>query len=60
MQHRLDPGSKALAAQEFRHSVQDEKDTVADYIQKLEQIFVVLTERSGYHMKHALPNYKRA
>ena len=39
MQQRLDPGSKALAAQDFRHTVQEAKESVTDYIRRLEQIF---------------------
>lgn len=29
---RLDPGSKTLAAQEFRHSVQEKEENVAEYM----------------------------
>ena len=29
---RLDPGNKVLAAQEFRHTIQKEKESVADFI----------------------------
>ena len=39
MQHRLDPGSKTLAAQDFRHTMKNPKESVADYICRLEQIF---------------------
>ena len=37
--HRLDPGSKALAALDFRHLSQDEKEKAADYIARLEKTF---------------------
>ena len=39
MQNRLDPGSKALAAQDFRHTVQSSKESVSDFIRRLEQVF---------------------
>ena len=29
---RLDPGNKVLAAQDFRHTIQEEKEIVADFI----------------------------
>ena len=32
LRSRLDPGSRALAAQDFRHASQREKESVADYI----------------------------
>ena len=32
----LDPGSRALAAQDFRHTVQGEAEPVADFIRRLE------------------------
>ena len=39
MGSRLDPGSRALAAQDFRHAAQGPQETVADYILRLEKIF---------------------
>ena len=36
---RLDPGSKALAAQDFRHASQDESEKVSDFVRRLEKIF---------------------
>ena len=36
---RLDRGGKALAAQEFRHTVQRSSEAVSDFILRLEQIF---------------------
>ena len=36
---RLDPGSRALVAQDFRHAAQRENEAVADYISRLEQLF---------------------
>ena len=39
MQDRLDPGSKGMAAQDFRHTVQSPKESVSDFIRRLEQVF---------------------
>ena len=39
MQNRLDPGSKAQAAQDFQHTVQSHKESVSDFICRLEQVF---------------------
>ena len=39
LRSRLDPGSRALAAQDFRHASQCEGESVADYIRRLEQLF---------------------
>ena len=36
---RVDPGSKTLAAQDFRHTVQKDGETVADFIRRLERTF---------------------
>jgi hypothetical protein len=36
---RLDPGSKTMAAQDFRHSAQLENEGVADFIRRLEKTF---------------------
>ena len=36
---RLDPGGRALVAQDFRHAAQRENEAVADYISRLEQLF---------------------
>ena len=38
---RIDPGSHALAAQDFRHTTQGEKESVADFIRRLERTFRV-------------------
>ena len=38
---RLDPGSCALAAQEFRNALQREKESVSDYITRLERSFQI-------------------
>ena len=41
LRSRLDPGSKALAAQDFRHISQNAEERVADYIRRLEHTFKV-------------------
>ena len=38
---RLDPGSCTLAAQEFRNALQREKESVSDYITRLERSFQI-------------------
>lgn len=38
---QLDPGSCALAAQEFRNALQHEKESVSDYITRLERSFQI-------------------
>ena len=38
---RLDPGSRALAAQDFRHISQSKDEPVADFIRRLEQMYKV-------------------
>ena len=39
MQTRLDPGSKVIAVQEFRHMSQKPTEMVSDFIRRLEQAF---------------------
>ena len=36
---RLDPGSRALAGQDFRHMIQRKQEPVADFIRRLERTF---------------------
>ena len=36
---RLDPGSRVMAVQDFRHTIQREAETVADYLRRLERHF---------------------
>ena len=38
---RLDPGSKTMAVQDFRHSSQVEHESVADFIRRLEKTFQI-------------------
>uniref|UniRef100_A0A1X7SUF3 CCHC-type domain-containing protein n=1 Tax=Amphimedon queenslandica TaxID=400682 RepID=A0A1X7SUF3_AMPQE len=39
LRNRLDPGSKALAAQDFRHATQEDKEKVSDFICRVEKAF---------------------
>ena len=41
LQIRLDPGSCALAAQDFRNAVQWNKECVSEYITRLERSFQI-------------------
>ena len=41
LQERLEPGSRVLAGQDFRHTVQEEAEKVTDYIRRLERAFQV-------------------
>jgi len=38
---RLDPGSKVLATQDFRHAIQKDEESVADYIRRVEHYFQI-------------------
>ena len=49
LRSRLDPGSKAMAAQDFRHASQEDGEKVADFIRRLERIF-----RLAYGHDHML------
>ena len=44
---RLDPGSKALASQDFRHALQRESESVSDYVMRLERLFQIAYGREG-------------
>ena len=41
LKERLDPGSKVLAGQDFRHTTQGETESVADFIRRLERTFQI-------------------
>ena len=47
LRRRLDPGSKALAAQDFRHTLQKEGEAVSDFIRRLERTFRVAYGRDA-------------
>jgi len=41
LRERLNPGGKALAAQDFRHTAQKGNESVADYVRRLERMFQI-------------------
>ena len=41
LRSRLDPGSKTMAAQDFRHSAQKSGECVPDFIRKLEKTYQI-------------------
>ena len=47
LQSRLDPGGKALAAQDFRHASQRKGENVSNFIRRLERTFQVAYGRDG-------------
>ena len=47
LRRRLDPGSKTLAAQDFRHTVQKEEEAVSDFIRRLERTFRIAYGRDA-------------
>ena len=47
MAKRLDPGSRSLAAQDFRHTRQRDAEIVADFIRRLEKTFQVAYGKDG-------------
>ena len=47
LKKHLDPGSKMLAAQDFRHAAQRENELIADYIRRLEQTFRIAYGQDG-------------
>ena len=47
MRSRLDPCSRALAAQDFRHALQRDNEPVPDFIRRLEQLFKLAYGRDG-------------
>ena len=49
LRSRLDPGSRALAAQDFRHASKREKESVADY---MNNYFAKPMEERGCRMRH--------
>ena len=47
LQTRLDPGNRAVAAQDFRHLSQGEAELVSDFIRRLERTFQVTYGRDS-------------
>ena len=43
----LDQGTKVLAAQDFRHTVQKEHEKVADFVRRLERVFHIAYGRDA-------------
>ena len=41
LRERLDPGGKILAAQDIRHALQKESESVAEYVRCLERMFQI-------------------
>ena len=44
---RLEPQTRALAAQDFRHTSQGDQETVADFIRRLERTFTIAYGQDG-------------
>ena len=59
---RLDPGNQTLAALDFRHAVQRDSESFADYIRRLERIFQIGLARTRYpwrlEMSYCIASYK--
>ena len=53
---RLDPGSKTMAAQDFRHSRQKSSESVADFIRRLEKTYQIAYGKDDLNAstRHAL------
>lgn len=51
LQGRLDPGSKTMAAQDFRHATQGEGESVSDFIRRLERTFHLAYGRDGMQLE---------
>ena len=47
LHNRLDPNNRVLAAQDFRHALQRDTETVAEYIRRLEQTYRTAYGRDG-------------
>ena len=47
LRNRLEPGGRALAAQDFRHTAQKEAESVAEFIRRLERTFKLAYGREG-------------
>ena len=48
---RLEPQSRALAAQDFRHTSQGDQETVADFIRRLERTFTIAYGQDGMSLE---------
>ena len=52
--NRLDPVSKIMAAQDFRHALQEEDEKVGDFIRRMEQLFKVAYGQISAEMRGTL------
>ena len=61
LRNRLDPGGRALAAQDCRHTVQGETELAADFIRHLERTFQIAYGRDGMsaETRASTVNYKK-
>ena len=62
---RLDPSNKILAAQDFRHTMQAENESVSDFIRRIERAFRIAYNSKEIIVKKlerlfCMDNYKRA
>ena len=48
---RLEPQTRALAAQDFRHTSQGDQETVADFIRRLERTFTIAYGQDGMSLE---------
>ena len=48
---RLEPQTRALAAQDFRHTSQGDQETVADFIRRPERKFTIAYEQNGMSLE---------
>ena len=53
---RLDPGGRALAAQDFRHTMQREAEPVSDFVRRLERTFQIAYGRDVMSLKPGTPS----
>ena len=47
MRNRLDPSSRAMATQDFRHATQHKGESVSDFIRRVEQLFKLAYGKDG-------------
>ena len=47
LRSRLDPGSKTMAAQDFRHSLQKSGESVSDFVCRIEKTYQVAYGKDG-------------
>ena len=47
LRSRMDPGSRVIAVQDFRHATQEEQEKVTDFIRRLERLFKLAYGHEG-------------